>query len=83
MEWEPHTLDDLQGRLESWVALLLLIDLGVQLLADVLGDGIAIDLDRGHIDSGGREGSVGVDGGVVVVVEVPTERRRGRRGGEG
>jgi len=74
-------LDDLQGRLKSWVALLLLIDLGVQLLADVLGDGIAIDLDRGHIDSGGREGSVGVDGGVVV--EVPTERRRGRRGGGG
>ena len=74
-------MDDLQGRLKSWVALLLLIDLGVQLLADVLGDGIAIDLDRGHIDSGGREGSVGVDGGVVV--EVPTERRRGRRGGGG
>jgi hypothetical protein len=65
-----HTLDDLQRRLESRVALLLLINLRVQSLTDLLGDGIAIDLDGGHIDCGAAEGSVGVDGVVEAQLEM-------------
>lgn len=45
-----HTLDDLQRGVESRVGLELLVNLSVQLLTDLLGDGIAINLDAGHID---------------------------------
>lgn len=45
-----HTLDDLQRGVESRVRLELLVNLSVQLLTDLLGDGIAINLDAGHID---------------------------------
>ena len=45
-----HTLDDLQRGVESRVGLELLINLSVQLLTDLLGDGIAINLDASHID---------------------------------
>lgn len=53
-----NTLDDLQGRNESRVGLLLLEDLGVQPLSDPLGDGGAIDLGGGHDWSGRGKGSL-------------------------
>lgn len=45
-----HTLDDLQRGVEPRVCLELLVNLSMQLLTDLLGDGIAINLDANHID---------------------------------
>lgn len=45
-----HTLNDLQRGVESRVRLELLINLSVQLLTNLLGDGIAINLNANHID---------------------------------
>jgi len=44
------TLNDLEGRLISWVGLLGLEDFGMKLFTDLLRDGRAINLGGRHCD---------------------------------
>ena len=72
-------MNDLKGWVESWVAASLLIDLFVKTLADLLGDGIAINLLCNHIRCRGDKRAVG-EGDVVVIIE--RDRTRGVAGRE-
>ena len=44
-----HTLDDLQRRLVPGIGLPLVVNLGLQAVPDLFGDGRAIDLSGDHV----------------------------------